>query len=124
FYRRVHPTVYGWRPIAKLLPQMSEVRDIGGNAFLWAMGCVSVYSALFGIGKLIFEEWLIGCGLLALAAFAGYLIFWDLSRRGWQAFSGPRQISDMSFGNSGSLADSRSETGAIEAPRSRTPSIP
>jgi SSS family solute:Na+ symporter len=88
FYRRVHPTVYGWRRIAKLAPELSEVRDVGGNAFDWLMGCLLVYCSLFGIGKLIFQEWIVGLVLLSVAALAGYMIFWDLSRRGWQAYSG------------------------------------
>ena len=88
FYRRVHPTIYGWHRIAKLAPELSEVRDVGSNAFAWLMGCVLVYGSLFGIGKLIFQEWLAGFVLLGAAAVAGYLIFWDLSRRGWHAYSG------------------------------------
>jgi solute:Na+ symporter, SSS family len=88
FYRRVHPTIYGWRKIAAQAPELSEVRDLGGNALDWVLGCVLVYCTLFGIGKLVFGEWLLGVLLLAVAAMAGYLIFWDLSRRGWQTLSG------------------------------------
>jgi len=91
FYRRVRPTVYGWKRIAKLAPDVPEVRDMGSNAFNWIMGCVLVYASLFGIGKIIFGEGITGVLLLAVAAVAGYLIFWDLSRRGWQSFSGADQ---------------------------------
>jgi Na+/proline symporter len=88
FYKRVHPTVYGWRPIAKLVPEMPAVRDVLSNAFDWLMGVILVYGSLFGIGKIIFGEVLTGIALLVAAVIAGYLIFWDLSRRGWATYSG------------------------------------
>ena len=88
FYRRVHPSIYGWRPIAKLAPEMAEIRDLGSNTFNWIMGCLLVYCSLFGIGKIVFQQWLAGLVLLCVAVISGYLIFWDLSRRGWQAYSG------------------------------------
>ena len=88
FYRRVHPTLYGWKRIAKLAPELPEVKDVAGNAFNWLMGVILVYGCLFGIGKLVFQQWGQGILLLALAAVAGYLIFWDLSRRGWETLSG------------------------------------
>src|SRR5580658_4413343 len=88
FYRRVHPSVYGWRRIAKLAPDMPEVRDAASNTFDWVMGCVMVYACLFGIGELVFARWLAGIALLVVSGVAGYLIFWDLSRRGWSTFSG------------------------------------
>jgi Na+/proline symporter len=88
FYRCVHPSVYGWRQIAKLAPEMPEVHDLASNTFDWIMGVILVYGCLFGIGKLVFQQWAWGAVLLALAAVAGYLIFWDLSRRGWATLSG------------------------------------
>src|SRR5450755_2293863 len=100
FYKRVHPTVYGWKRIAKLVPELPEVRDVASNSFNWLMGVILVYGCLFGIGKLVFEQWLSGSLLLLTAAAAGYLIFWDLSRRGWASLSGtspgpPPQINSI-----------------------------
>jgi solute:Na+ symporter, SSS family len=98
FYRRVHPTVYGWKKIARLVPELPEVRDVRGNAFNWLMGVILVYGCLFGIGKLVFQQWMWGAILLVVAGIAGYLIFWDLSRRGWATLSGEAVPVDLPRG--------------------------
>ncbi|HXL22539.1 MAG TPA: sodium:solute symporter family protein [Candidatus Dormibacteraeota bacterium] len=88
FYRRVQPTVHGWKHIAALAPDIKPVRDLAANTFDWIMGCALVYCSMFGIGELVLQEWLPGFVLLACAAAAGYFIYWSLSRRGWQTLSG------------------------------------
>jgi SSS family solute:Na+ symporter len=88
FYRRVRPTVHGWKHIAPLAPEIQPVRDLGANTFDWIMGCAMVYCCLFSIGELILQEWLAGFLLMAGAAASGYFIFWSLSRRGWETLSG------------------------------------
>ena len=74
--------------LRRLVPELPEVRDLAGNTFNWVMGVILVYGCLFGIGKLVFQQWAWGIALLLIAAVAGYLIFWDLSRRGWATLSG------------------------------------
>jgi Na+/proline symporter len=88
FYRRVQPTIHGWKRIAALAPDIEPVRDLGANAFDWVMGCTLVYCCLFGIGELVLQAWLSGLLLLACGAAAGYFIYWSLSRRGWETLSG------------------------------------
>ena len=88
FYRRVQPTVHGWKRIAALAPDIKPVRDLGANAFDWVMGCALVYCCLFGIGELVLQAWISGLLLLACGAAAGYFIYWSLSRRGWETLSG------------------------------------
>ncbi len=88
FYRRVQPTVHGWKRIAILAPEIKPVRDFKANAFDWIMGCTLVYCCMFGIGELVLQAWVTGFVLLAIAAIAGYLIYWSLSRRGWETLSG------------------------------------
>ncbi|MCZ6768042.1 MAG: Na+:solute symporter [Acidobacteria bacterium] len=84
FYRRVHPGGIGWRKVEKMVP---DVPGDSGFAWLfvdWVCGVLLVYGVLFGIGKVIFGELLLGFSLLLLALIAGGFIYWDLSRRGWQ----------------------------------------
>jgi len=83
FYRRVRPSGRGWAPIARLAP---EVRADGGgwrNLADAAAGCVLIYGALFGVGKLLLKQTAAGLIFLAAALAAGLLIYRDLSRRGW-----------------------------------------
>jgi Na+/proline symporter len=85
FYRRVRPGAFGWRPIAALAPDVKP-SGIGIYNFIdWICGCVLIYGALFGFGKVLLKETLPGVIMLALAAIAGAVIYWDLSRRGWSS---------------------------------------
>src|SRR5258707_2350561 len=43
FYRRVQPTIHGWKRIATLAPEIAPVRDFAANTFDWGMGCTLVY---------------------------------------------------------------------------------
>jgi SSS family solute:Na+ symporter len=88
FYRRVRPTIHGWKHIAALAPEVIPVRDLSANAFDWIMGCALVYCSMFSIGEFALHDWLTGIVLLIAATLSGYFIYWSLSRRGWQTLSG------------------------------------
>ncbi len=84
FYRRTHPSVAGWRPVAALAPDVKPSRD-GWNNFLdWICGAALIYGWLFGIGKLLLGETATGAVLIAAGTLAGAVIYRDLSRRGWK----------------------------------------
>ncbi len=88
FYRRTRPSLAGWRRVAALAP---DVRPSGGgwyNLLDWALGCLMVYMALFGIGKICLGAVATGIVFLAVSALSGSLIYWDFSRRGWETLSG------------------------------------
>jgi Na+/proline symporter len=75
FYRRVRPGGAGWRRVARESGFGPEPIPGGTMAWShWIAGVVAVYASLFGIGKVIFGEWLLGTGLLALAAAAFYWV--------------------------------------------------
>jgi len=68
FYKRVRPGGPGWRHISEPLGFGKEGIPGGKLAFVnWAAGVVAVYATLFGIGKIVFGEWGLGLGLLAIA---------------------------------------------------------
>jgi SSS family solute:Na+ symporter len=84
FYRRVRPSAALWGPIARRASEVTPTHDGLFNLMDWFAGCAFVYLTLFGVGKIIFGEPLLGGGLLVLAAVAATLIYSDLNRRGWK----------------------------------------
>ena len=85
FYRRVRPSALLWKPVARLAPDVAPVHDLKYAFLDWAAGCVMIYGALFGTGKLILGDRGLGILFLALAVAGGAVIYWDLSRRGWKS---------------------------------------
>jgi Na+/proline symporter len=83
FYRRTHPSLGGWRPVAKLAPEVKPSRDGLGNLLDWISGCALIYCTLFGIGKLLLKDYASSAILLAISVVAGIVIYRDLSHRGW-----------------------------------------
>ncbi|HYK88012.1 MAG TPA: sodium:proline symporter, partial [Acidobacteriota bacterium] len=84
FYRKVHPSAALWGPIAKEATDVVPQRDGYFNLLDWMSGCVLVYMALFGVGKIIFGQALLGIIFLAVAVVFAWVIYWDLNRRGWK----------------------------------------
>ncbi len=84
FYRRVRPSAAFWGPIAKEATDVKPTHDGLANLLDWFMGCVMVYMALFGVGKLIFGYLVVGFVYLGIGAVAAGIVYWDLNRRGWK----------------------------------------
>jgi len=85
FYRRTRPSKTGWGPIVALAPEVQPSRDGLSNLLCWAGGCMLIYGALFGAGKLLLHETSTGLELLAMGAIGFFVIYHNLSRRGWSA---------------------------------------
>ena len=71
FYTRVRPRSPGWRHIAELAGLPAESSGIGRDLLAWLLGTGVVFGALFGIGKLLLGDPLIGALALAVAAIGG-----------------------------------------------------
>jgi Na+/proline symporter len=85
FYRRTHPSAWGWKPIAAAAPDVKPDKDAPNNFLDWISGCVLIYGLLFGTGKILLGHYAWGAALILLGVVAGAIIFWDLSRRGWSS---------------------------------------
>jgi Na+/proline symporter len=83
FYRRTRPSRTGWAPVAALAPEVKVSSDGLANLVDWIAGCVLIYGVLFGLGKLLLHETGIGLLLLGLGLLGGFVIYRDLTRRGW-----------------------------------------
>ena len=83
FYRRTRPSRSGWGPIAALAPEVKVSSGGLSNLLDWIAGCALIYGVLFGTGKLLLHETRPGLLLLGLGVLGGFVIYRDLSRRGW-----------------------------------------
>lgn len=81
FYKRTHPGGKGWKHIQKLVPEVTEKTEFGRLFVNWLMGIVLVYSFLFGIGKIIFAEYLTGALLLLIGFIAATVIYYNLTKK-------------------------------------------
>ncbi|MCE1164077.1 MAG: Na+:solute symporter [Bacteroidetes bacterium] len=83
FYRRVHPGGAGWKRIAAKLP---DVKPDKGYAVLfldWFLGVVLLYTFLFGIGKIILQDYLTGIIYITIGVIAGSIILKHVNYLGW-----------------------------------------
>ncbi len=85
FYRRVHPGGLGWKNIAAKAPDVRGDADFGALAISWVIGVVMVYSALFGIGYVIFGDTIQGSVFLGLAVLCAYAMNRTMKRIGFTA---------------------------------------
>ncbi len=87
FYRRVRPGRAGWKPVSAMAPDVTGAGATWSDALDWICGCALIYGALFGVGKILLGEIGLGLALLAMGTAAGAVIWFDLSRRGWESVS-------------------------------------
>jgi Na+/proline symporter len=87
FYRRVRPSATFWGPIAAKVPDIVPQKEGLFNLTNWLFGCLLIYMTLFGFGKIIFGELLLGTVFLLIAVVAFTVIYRNLSKRGWESLS-------------------------------------
>jgi SSS family solute:Na+ symporter len=75
FYRHVRPDVRGWKRVAAQAPEAGQHRDIGSNLAAWLLGCAMVYLCLFGAGKILLRQPVLGTVLLVGSAICAVLLY-------------------------------------------------
>ena len=88
FYRRVRPNPTFWKPIAEQVKDVVPQKDGLFSFANWLSGVALIYFMLFGIGKLLLGEPLLGIVLIICGFIAGGIIYRNMSRKGWETLSG------------------------------------
>ena len=83
FYRRVHPGGPGWKIIQDRMPDVKGDSDFRTLWSCWLAGISMVYSALFGIGSLIFGDYLTALAYGVAVAVSAWWINRSFSRIGF-----------------------------------------
>jgi len=75
FYKKVHPGGIGWRKFKKSYPEIKNDTRYGVLFFNWGMGLIAIYSAMYGIGMVLFGNYSKGIIALMITLISGILIF-------------------------------------------------
>ncbi|MFA3782199.1 sodium:solute symporter family protein [Melioribacteraceae bacterium 4301-Me] len=84
FYKRTYPGGLGWKRISDKLPEIKTQKGFLRLIINWILGVIMVYSALFGIGKIIFADFIAGLSFILIALIAAIIIYFNLNRVGFQ----------------------------------------
>ena len=70
----------GWKKISDKIPDLNVKTNFGRQLVNWLLGIVVVYSFLFGIGQIIFLEYLYGTLILAVGILSAAVIYKNLKK--------------------------------------------
>ena len=93
FYRSVRPQITGWKPVARLAPEIPPTTDLGRNLLSWVLGCFMVYMALFGLGHVLLGPFWEGIALLTASAICAGALYSNIARSSWSE-EAPVQLGD------------------------------
>ncbi len=82
FYDRIHPFGKGWSKVVET-HERDGSESLPAAILCWFLGCLAVYSVMFGTGFVVYGRTLSGLLLLAVAVIAGSFVFYLLPRVGF-----------------------------------------
>ena len=83
FYKRTRPGGIGWKHIAAKVPEIKADGGFGAMFINWLMGVVLIYSALFGMGKILFSDYLEASVYILVGAVSAGVIYVNLKKKGF-----------------------------------------
>ena len=83
FYRKVRPGGIGWRPIARMAPDVSVDQHLGLSIMAAILGSVMIYLTLPAVGWVLFGEYTKAAVAAGGAAACGIAVYRLLKRIGW-----------------------------------------
>ena len=85
FYEKVRPTGRGWRRVSERVGLVSSDRPLSVSFYYWILGCVVVFTSLFGIGHLLVGSTAAGIIMLVCSVGVGWFL--------WSRLSNPESLS-------------------------------
>lgn len=83
FFMKIRPGGAGWKVYSRKYPDVKIDKGYFLLMIDWILGILMVYMILFGIGNIIFSDYISGTMFLAIGLFSGYIIFRNFNRQGW-----------------------------------------
>lgn len=75
FYDRIRPFSPGWRGAVRTVPDAEERSSIAASLLAWPLGCLTVWTALFGTGSLLYGRLAGAAAWFATSVLGGVLLF-------------------------------------------------
>jgi hypothetical protein len=91
FYRKVRPVGPGWSRIARRHPDTPLPERMAPQWVNFGLGIVTVYTSLFGIGKIFLGGPILGICLVAVAIVCGVILWRRLSTESWEDAAPPNR---------------------------------
>ncbi|MCB1120782.1 MAG: Na+:solute symporter [Verrucomicrobiae bacterium] len=71
FYQKTRPGGPGWNPVRATLEKLPPQESLAPQFLNVILGIATVYAFLFGIGKLVYGNWILGFVLIAVSGLCG-----------------------------------------------------
>jgi Na+/proline symporter len=81
FFEKVYPGGIGWRKISREIRGTAPGTNFGRLFINWICGVGAIYATMYGIGKILFSEYLYGIIALVITCILSCVIYFNLSRK-------------------------------------------